>query len=326
MLECLVFMRQSLDMIDDPFSHLLRLMRAQSVLSGGLIAGGGWAMSSPPNDQIKFWGVVRGRCWLIVEGENAPIRFEEGDVFLLLKPHTVVASSDLKTKPVDLHDVLRAREGAISRLGQGDDFFMVVGRVELDGESGKLLLGELPPFIHIRATSTQTDILRLLLTQLVRESQEELPGASMASAQLAQLIFIQVLRSHIETAGPVTAGWLRAVTDKRLAPAVRLMHDDPGRAWTLEELARAAAMSRATFASYFKNVAGLAPMTYLTQWRMHLARRALQDGQTSIGVLAESFGYASESAFSNAFKRVTGASPRSYRKALKAREIQRDST
>ena len=300
-------------MLDDPFSHLLRLMSARSVLSGGLIAGGAWAVEAPATDQIKFWGVIRGSCWLRVSGEKVPMRFEEGDVFLLLEPRTLIVSSDLTTEPVDLYDALRGREGATFRLGEGDDFFTIGGGVELDAKGGKLLLSELPPFIHIHSTTKQADILRLLLMQLVRESEEELPGAAVASAQFAQLIFIQVLRAYMDTAEPLAAGWLRAVSDKRLAPAVRLIHGDPGRSWQLEELAKTAAMSRATFASYFKSVAGLAPMTYLTQWRMHLAGQALQEGKTSVNALAQSLGYGSESAFSNAFKRVMGTSPRSYR-------------
>ena len=97
------------------------------------------------------------------------------------------------------------------------------------------------------------------------------------------------------------------------------MHGDPSRAWQLGDLAKAAAMSRATFASYFRHVAGRAPMTYLTEWRMHLAKRELVESETAVGVLAQSLGYASESAFSNAFKRVVGRSPKGFRDEAKAR-------
>jgi AraC-like DNA-binding protein len=93
------------------------------------------------------------------------------------------------------------------------------------------------------------------------------------------------------------------------------MHDNPGRSWQLGELAKAAAMSRATFASYFKTTAGVAPVAYLTEWRMRLAERALRENRTSVGELGRSLGYTSESAFSNAFKRVTGRSPQHHRRA-----------
>lgn len=115
-------------------------------------------------------------------------------------------------------------------------------------------------------------------------------------------MFIQILRAHLETSGPAATGWLRAISDKQLHPALRLMHSEPGRPWQLEELAKAAAMSRTTFALHFKTVAGVAPLTYLTQWRMRLAERALREENIPVSVLAHSLGYTSESAFSNAFK------------------------
>jgi AraC-like DNA-binding protein len=172
--------------------------------------------------------------------------------------------------------------------------------------------------IHVRAASRQATVLQWLLDQLVRERAADLPGAGIASAQLAQLMFVQILRAHLETSGPLPVGWLRAVSDKRLAPALRMMHGDPGRSWRLKELARAAAMSRTTFALHFRTAAGVAPLTYLTGWRMRLAERALREENTPVSVLARSLGYTSESAFSNAFKRVTGNAPRRYRDAVRA--------
>jgi AraC-like DNA-binding protein len=145
-----------------------------------------------------------------------------------------------------------------------------------------------------------------------------LPGAQLASAQLAQLLFIQILRAHLKTASVMSAGWLRALGDPRIAPALRLMHGDPGRSWHLEELAKACAMSRTTFAFHFRTVASVAPLTYLTEWRMRLAGRALREETTPVAVVARSLGYTSESAFSHAFRRVTGNSPKAYRSAVRA--------
>ena len=142
------------------------------------------------------------------------------------------------------------------------------------------------------------------------------PGSQLASAQLSQLLFIQILRAHVATSGPLDAGWLRALSDARIAPALHLMHGDPARSWHLEDLAQACAMSRTTFATCFKAAAGVAPLTYLTDWRMRLAERALADDGTPVSVVAQTLGYASESAFSHAFKRVTGSSPKAYRNAL----------
>ncbi|MDE1996103.1 MAG: helix-turn-helix transcriptional regulator, partial [Rhizobiaceae bacterium] len=173
-----------------------------------------------------------------------------------------------------------------------------------------------PPLIHVKSASPQATVLRWLLGELVREQAAMQPGTDLASSQLAHLMFIQILRIHLASSEPLAASWLRAVSDARLAPALRLMHADPGRAWQLEELAKSAAMSRTTFALHFKKVAGIAPLAYLTEWRMRLAERALREQKTPVSVLAGTLGYGSESAFSNAFKRVTGVAPKRYRDAL----------
>jgi|SRR5450830_566156 len=310
MLDNRCFMRQNLNMQLDPFSDLLKLLNAHSVLAGGLITGGSWAIEFPASDQIKFWGIVRGNCSLVMAGETTSIPVEAGDLFLLRAPRSHVLASDLSAEPVDLMDVLEDRKGAVVNHGDGDDFFMIGGKVELSDNSGQLLLDELPPLIHIRAASRHSPSLRWLLEQLVKEQDDNHPGVAAASSQLVHLMFIQILRAYFESSEPIASGRLRAIGDRRLAPALQLMHGDPGRAWQLDELAKAAAMSRATFSSHFKSIAGVAPITYLTEWRMRLAERILRSERTSVGALAASLGYASESAFSNAFKRVTGRSPR----------------
>ncbi len=285
-------------------------------MTGGLVAGGSWAIAVPPKDKIRFWGVVRGGCWLSFEGEATPVRLEEGDVFLSANPDALVMASDLGAPPVELDDILKDRVGAIVRHGLGDDCFVIVANVELSAEYDRLLLAALPPYIHVRAGARRAQTLYWLMDQLVQEREDDPPGSGVASVQLAHLMFIQILRAHFDTAEPLAAGWLRAVTDKRLSPALRLMHGDPGRAWRLEDLAKAAAMSRATFALYFKTVAGISPMSYLTEWRMRLAGQALRAGRAHIGDVGRSLGYTSESAFSNAFKRVTGRSPTHFKTAL----------
>jgi AraC-like DNA-binding protein len=205
----------------------------------------------------------------------------------------------------------------IVNLGGGEDCLQIGGFVRLDPASGGLLADVLPLLIHIRATSPRATVLQWLLDQLVQERAAELPGANLASAQLAQLIFIQILRAHLEASGDLGAGWLRALGDKRIAPALRLMHSDPARSWQLEELAKATAMSRTTFVVRFKTVAGVPPLTYLLNWRMRLAEHALRADDVPVSALALSLGYTSESAFSNAFKRIIGMAPKRYRHAAR---------
>jgi AraC-like DNA-binding protein len=305
-------------MTTDPFSDILKLSNAETFVSGGFTAGGSWAIRFPAPDKIKFFALVKGKCWLLIDNRQLPVRVEEGDVFLLSAQPSFVLASDLAAVPIDATALFTGTVYHTAKLGEGEDCIQIGGHVRLDESSGALLADVLPPLIHVKAASPHATVLRWILDQLVREPVAELPGASLASAQLAQLLFVHILRVHVETSGVLATGWLRAVADQRLAPALRLMHAEPGHAWQLEELAKAAAMSRTTFVHHFKTAAGVPPLTYLTEWRMRLAERALREENIPISVLAGQLGYTSESAFSNAFKRVTGKAPKRYRTAARS--------
>lgn len=307
------YMRDRSDMSDDPFSDVLKFTNAEPVVSGGFTAGGSWAIRFPTPDKLKFFALVKGSCWLTLDGQDRPVRVEAGDVLLLAGFRSFILAGDLAAVPVDARGLFTGKNIKTAKLGEGEDCIQIGGHVRLDPTNGSLLADVLPPLIHVRAASPQAAVLQWLLGQLVREREDDLPGADIASAELAQLLFVHILRAHMASSGSLATGWLRAVTDARLAPALRLIHGDPGRSWQLDELARAAAMSRTSFAVHFKAVAGVAPLSYLTQWRMRLAERALREDNTPVSVLADRFGYASESAFSHAFKRVTGHPPKRYR-------------
>ncbi|OWQ48288.1 AraC family transcriptional regulator [Roseateles noduli] len=300
----------------DPFSDILKFTRAASLVTGGFQAGGEWAIRFPAPDKIKFFAVVKGQCWVRIEGEPEAVLFETGDVGLLAAKRASVLSSALDIEPVDAMGLFSGAGRSTATLGDGEDFAHIGGHVLLDPASSRLLEGVLPPWIHIRAASPRATVFRWVLNQLVEERARPMAGTQLVSEQLSQLLFIQILRAHLEASGPMPAGWLRALADPRIAPALRLMHGDPARSWHLEELASACAMSRTTFAVRFKEVAGVAPLSYLADWRMRLAERALREEDTPVAVLAQTLGYASESAFSNAFKRIMGKSPRAWRNAV----------
>ncbi|MEZ2311653.1 AraC family transcriptional regulator [Paraburkholderia sp. RCC_158] len=311
MLENTEKMRDSSSMLNDPLSDVLKLANAQSVLVGGFTAGGSWALRFPPPDKLKFFALLKGQCWLSIHGEP-PVQVKTGDVLLLSTTESYVLAGDLNAAPVDALEVFN-EEVKTAAIGNGEDCIQVGGHVLLDPSSDRILADVLPPLIHVSSASPGATVLQWLLSQLLREQGGELPGSGLATTQLAQLMFLHVLRVHLAETGPLVAGWLRVVADRRLAPAVRLMHAQPGRAWELSSLAKASGMSRTTFAVKFKEAAGVAPLTYLTQWRMRLAERSLRQGGTSLATLAGDLGYSSESAFSNAFKRVTGIAPQHYR-------------
>jgi AraC-like DNA-binding protein len=297
----------------DPFSDILKLANAHSVVSGGFSAGGNWALRFPAFDKLKFSAMIRGRCWLSIDGEKEPVRLEAGDVTLLSAPRSFVLASDLDTRPIEAAMVFSPNVSEVVNLGGGEECIQIGGFVRLDPVSGALITDVLPLLIHVRAACPHATVLRWLLDQLVQEQTGKLPGSSLASAQLAHLIFIQILRAHLDASGDLAAGWLGALGDSRIAPALRLMHGDPARPWQLGELAKATAMSRTTFVVRFKTVAGVPPLTYLLNWRMRLAERALREENIAVSALALSLGYTSESAFSNAFKRTNGMGPKRYR-------------
>ncbi|MRW84954.1 helix-turn-helix domain-containing protein [Pseudoduganella sp. FT26W] len=312
MLESADYLCDSTKMHADPFSDILKFTHAESLVTGGFRAGGSWAVRFPAPEKIKFFAVVKGACWVSMDGVAEPIRFETGDVGLLTARRSFVLGSDPEVPPLDAMSMFA---GGNATLGDGSDFAHIGGHVLLDPTSGRLLADVLPPWIHVPAASPQATTFRWLLDQLVAERAAQLPGAQLVSAQLAQLLFIQILRAHLQTASAMPSGWLRALGDPRLAPALRLMHGEPARSWHLDQLAKACAMSRTSFAVHFRTVAGVAPLTYLTAWRMRLAERALREEITPVAVLARTLGYTSESAFSTAFKRVNGSSPKAFRQA-----------
>jgi len=318
------YLRDSSIVTADPFSDILQLANAQSVVSGGFSAGGRWAIRFPEMDKIKLSALVKGNCWLRIDGQPDPVRIETGDVLLLSSRQPFVLCSDLESEAVEAASIFSHTDTKIAQVGRGDDCIQLGGFIRLDPASGWLLADVLPTLIHVKAASPQAAVLQWLLGQLVHERAAELPGASVASAQLAQLMFVQLLRVHLASCGSLAPGWLRALGDMRIAPALRLMHGDPGKAWHLEELAKSAAMSRTTFALHFKTVAGVPPLTYLLNWRMRLAERALREGRTPMATLAQSLGYTSDSAFSNAFKRTVGMAPKRYRDAARTSASEND--
>jgi AraC-like DNA-binding protein len=312
MLESSPFMRESPEVSMDPFSDILTLAKAETVSSGGFTAGGEWAIRFPRMDKMRFGAVVNGSCWVRLEGQEA-FRAEAGDVCLMAVQRSVIFSSGLDTSPIEAASVFHRSSSDMPVLGDGRDCFQIGGHIRMDPINGRMLAEVLPPLIHVRGGTAQAGALRGLLDQLVRERAANLPGSSIVSSQLAQLIFVLVLRAYVETSPALAAGWLRALSDKNLSPAIKLMHGEPGRSWRLEELAKATGMSRTVFMERFKAAAGVTPLTYLTNWRMRLAERMLRETNAPISTIAPSLGYASESAFSNAFKRVTGAAPKQYR-------------
>jgi AraC-like DNA-binding protein len=297
----------------DPLSNVLSLLKPQNYLSAGMEAGGAWAIQFPDQQGgIKCGAVVSGECWLSVNDVPDPVRLHAGDSFLLPSGRPFRLATDLSLEPVAASTIFSPqRKGSIVSLNGGNEFSLVSSRVGLAGNHADILLRMLPPIVLLRDEASQA-ALRWAVEQMMHELRAQQPGGFLIVQHLAHMILVQALRLHLADPSATGVGWLFALSDKQMSVAITAMHDDPAHRWTLQTLATRAGMSRSTFAQKFKETVGTSPMDYLAQWRMLLAGDRLENSRDPISVIAPSLGYESEAAFSTAFKRVMGCSPRQY--------------
>jgi AraC-like DNA-binding protein len=298
----------------DQLSEVLDLVEIRGAVSGGFAASGPWAGRSPCYDALKLIAMVSGRCWLLTDGLDEPIELSSGDVAILNNRAWLEARGGPSGPGPRRRVTPEENFTGLADADRTTDDVVLGTAVDFNAAGQELLLRTLPPVGVVRAS--EATVLRALLDQVFEEVAGRRTGSDFAVRQYGQLLFLAVLRAYLDqTDAP--PGWLRVLTDERLRPAVALMHAEPATPWGLEELAHAATMSRSAFARHFRAAAGMPPVTYLSRYRMLLAQRALKQGDTRVGTLAADLGYASEAAFSNAFKREIGESPLHYRNRVR---------
>jgi AraC-like DNA-binding protein len=296
----------------DPLSGVLSLLKPQNTMCGGFDVGGDWSLQFPEHDGIKCYAVVSGQCWLSVEGVPEAVHLKSGDCFLLPLGRPFRLASDMALPPVDFKSMYtRPLNGGIAIWNGGGDVSGVGGYFGLAGKHAGILLGMLPPIVHIKKESDKA-ALRWSIERMMQELREPQPGSFLVLQHLAQMMLVQALRAHLAEGLKGGVGWLFALADEQIGPAINAVHGDPAHPWTLQELAEHVGMSRSGFAQKFKETVGATPIDYLTRWRMLLAGDRLANSNDPISVISLSLGYESESAFSTAFKRVMGCSPRQY--------------
>ncbi len=297
----------------DPLSDILSLLKPRSYVSAGFDAGGDWAIRfTDQQGRIKCYAVVSGACWLTVDDVSEPVRLRAGDCFVLPSGRPFRLASDAALEPVDSSAVFPpARPGGVVTYNGGGDFFLVGSRFAVSGPHTAGLLRTLPPIVHIHKEPDQT-ALRWSVEQMMHELHAQQPGGALIAQHLAHMMLIHALRAYLAEGAPAGVGWFHALTDRQMSAAIEAMHEEPAHRWTVQALAERACMSRSSFAARFREAVGQTPMEYLTRWRMLLAADRLENSADSISVIALSLGYESESAFSTAFKRVMGCSPRQH--------------
>ncbi len=296
----------------DPLLQIFSLLKVDHRHPARLDTGGTWALRFPGSSHVRFGAAVRGACWLSVEGAPESIHLQAGDGYLLTRGQPYTMASDLGL-PTEEGAPLFRQQNSLVRYGEGEpDTTLVAGRFTFDELSSELLLQVLPSLVHLKAEG-EGSVLQAAIHMLDHETRERRLGASLVTHHIAQIMLVQSLRQIAASPDRPAMGWLAALADPRIGAALQLMHEQLDRRWTVNDLAREAGMSRSIFALRFKQLTGSAPLDYLLHLRMRMACQALQSGERNVAEVAYEAGYHSESAFSNAFKRVMGVPPKTFR-------------
>ncbi len=279
-----------------------------------------WGIRAGPREQLAFHVVTRGRCWLSVEGIDAPILVEPGDVVVLapMRDHTLRDAPDTPAR--DIEELIAA--GAFCPIGgsaaspdPAASTTLVCGWFRLSDARSEVLLAALPHVLHARELETEVGPW---LAQTVRllsyESRASRPGTATVVNRLCDALFVYVLRSHLAALPAEEPSWLRALVEPQIGEALQLMHGDPAAGWTVAKLASNVGLSRSAFSARFARTVGEPPMQYLARWRLQKAAALLREGRLDLTAIAKRTGYGSPAAFTKAFTREHSVAPGAYRR------------
>lgn len=296
----------------DPLSQTLALLRPQGFSWKQAVAAGDWALGFPAQPGVAFCLVAAGGCWLEIPG-HAARRLEAGDFVLLAAPPAWRLRDGAPAPVIEVETGAGGRlNGVIGPRDAPDATRLIGGHFGFDPANSQLLTGVLPPRVEIRAGDPGARRLRALLDLIDDEAQSGRPGRARVIERLLELVLVEAIRQDSRPLEPVRMGLMAGLADPQVAAALRALHADVSADWTVARLAEVAGASRSAFAERFTRVVGQAPMTYLLNWRMALARDALSSGSGRLSEIAFSCGYASVSAFSTAFSRTVGCPPARY--------------
>ena len=291
----------------DPLTEVVTLLQPAATLSKAVGGAGQWRLRRTDAGQPFYCVVLHGGCCLAAAGHE-PIALTQGDFVLIPAAHDFTVSSVQPpasghyTEPVVL-------SGGQIRLGRSEgapDVLILVGHCSFGSPDAALLVSLLPQLVHVRGEARLATLVELV----GEETRGARPARDLVLARLLEVLLIEALRST--TQNVASPGLLRGLADPRIAAAIRRMHERPGHAWTIAELAQEAALSRSTFFDRFRRAVGTAPMDYLLTWRMALAQNLLRHRQGGIAEVATRVGYSSSSTFSVAFARHVGVPPGQY--------------
>lgn len=298
----------------DPYSEIISLLRPQASYSKRVHASGPFRVRRDDVNEAFYCSLLSGRACLEADG-NTPLVLTAGD-FVLIPAVKFFTFSSVDPPPPEglLSQPVEGKDG-IFRLGSPEASAQVqqlIGHCTFASPDADLLVSLLPDLVVVRGEGRLT-----ALTGLLRdEVRSDRPARHVIIEHLLQVLLIEAFRSAAEPGA--TAGLLLGLADLRIGPALRAMHAAPGQTWSVPELAKEAGLSRSAFFTRFNRVVGMAPMGYLLNWRMTLAKHMLRAGDHSISEISGQIGYGSSSAFSTAFARHVGSPPARYMLTLAA--------
>ena len=297
--------------MNDPLSEVIALLQPRTVFSKRISGAGKWGVRYSDFGQPSFCVVLEGSCRLAVDGER-PVTLEAGDFVLLPATPAFTLSGFEPVRPERIDPkVAPSPTGEIRHGTRGGraDVRLLGGYFVFDSPDAALMVSLLPALVHVRGVERLSVLVRLV----AEESSEQRSGRDLVLTRLVEVLLIEALRCTTNDDAP--PGLLRGLSDARIAPAIRQMHAHVARAWTVPQLAKAAALSRSAFFDRFTRTVGLSPMEYLLTWRMAVARDLLRREDLGVAAVAERVGYASASTFSTAFSRHVGQPPSRYARA-----------
>ena len=286
-----------------------------------------WSMRVIDEAPLCLIAITRGGAWL-VPADGEALRLGPGDVAVIRGPDPYTLADDPQTAPqviilpgnrcvtpdgheVELMSWMGVRTWGNSPVGST---VMLSGTYELESEVSRRMLNALPPLLVLPSSAWESPLVGLLADEIIKDD----PGQEAVLDRLLDLLLIAVLRAWFARPDAEAPRWYRAYSDPVVGKALRLIHDDPARSWTVAELAAKAGVSRAALARRFTELVGEPPMTFLTDWRLSLAADLLLEPDATIGSVAYRVGYSTPFALSTAFKRVRGITPKQYKLAATA--------
>jgi AraC-like DNA-binding protein len=275
-----------------------------------------WSLALPACADAVFHYLSRGSATLALE-QGRKLRMTEGDFVVLTRGESHAIYSDHRTKPFPIRDLDRppAHLGVVRHGGTAQPFStMICGHFTLSRSSRGSVLELLPPVLLLKPR-VDGDWLDAVLQRMVTESALERPGQRVALSRMTEVLFVEVLRGWIKSLRPGEGGWLGAMTDPHIGPALQLIHEQPDRPWTLRDLGQRVGLGRSAFSARFTDLVGQSMYRYLIARRMAEAAFLLESSDEGIARIASRVGYETAAAFSKLFHRHHGVTPGRYRAA-----------